>query len=144
MTRRTDITRAVIAILAVCLFMAMVSGCVPEDEHIKEVELRKSVQRLLRESISTNGSLLCQRATLQDELLKANAEIVACWELIEDMKPDPNTPPVWGKGELPPEWVEYFGDSNLSRMSFKQSQVIDALTSKVFEVSGPVDPNGVK
>ena len=31
----------------------------------------------------------------------------------------------WGKGELPKEWQDYFGDGNNSRMNYVQSQAID-------------------
>ena len=147
MNRRTDIARAAIAILAACMFMAFTSGCIPEDEHLKEIELRKSVQRLLEESISTNSSLLDMRAKLQDELLKANIEIAACWKIIGDTKPDPNSPPVWGEGDLPPAWLDTFGNGNDSRMNFVQSQAITELAKRlrVLEINQYVpDPNEVK
>ncbi len=34
-------------------------------------------------------------------------------------------PKVWGKGELSPEWVEMFGDDNLSRLNKAQSDYIN-------------------
>ena len=185
MNRKADITRAVIAILAVCLFMAMVSGC------DKEVPLQVGqvwettysadpfkVSTVLHKVIALkNGYVQYERldkiakgvtGSMKENIFRAGgAKLINNEPVPYPMSgvpiegpdaiiipvSDPNglslgalivKRPVWGKGELPPEWVEYFGDSNLSRMSFKQSQVIDALTSKVFEVSGPVDPNGVR
>lgn len=40
-------------------------------------------------------------------------------------------PPIWGKGDLPTGWQEYFGNDNGSRMNFRQSQVIDELVKRV-------------
>lgn len=39
--------------------------------------------------------------------------------------------PIWGKGDLPPQWTEYFGKDNGSRMDFRQSQIIDELAKRV-------------
>ncbi len=92
MTSRGDITRAVIAILAVCLFMAFTSGCIEEEQRPQ--------------------------------------------------------PPIWGKGDLPSQWTEYFpGNDNLNRLNFKQSALIDELVRRVrtLEINQYIpDPNGVK
>ena len=88
MTRKSDITRAVIVILAVCLFIALTSGRI-EDQQAK---------------------------------------------------------PVWGKGDLPPAWLDTFGNGNDSRMNYMQSQAITAIAKRlrVLEINQYVpDPNGV-
>ncbi len=185
MNRRTDIAIATAAILIVCLFMAMTSGCkdkaeacdapiaiggpegtmCDQDDHcrvehdgnggstvytciihrcIQEGEWSapsnavgvpysdlESVQRLLTESISTNSLLLVQRTTLQDELLKANTEIVTCWKIIEDAKPDPNAPPVWGNGDPPATWTETFGNDNGARMDFVQMRMLSEQAARI-------------
>ncbi len=55
--------------------------------------------------------------------------------------------PVWGKGDLPPHWIEYFGNDNTARLDFKQSQIIDEVVRRVItlEINQYIpDPNGVK
>ena len=91
MNRKRDIAIATAAILIVCLFMALTSGC----EESQQVE----------------------------------------------------QPPVWGKGDLPPTWIEYFGNDNGARLDFKQSQIIDEVVRRVItlEINQYIpDPNGVK
>ena len=88
MNRRSDKIRSTIAILAVCLFMALTSGCIEEQQ----------------------------------------------------------AKPVWGKGDLPPAWLETFGNGNDSRMNFMQSQAITAIAKRlrVLEINQYVpDPNEV-
>lgn len=44
---------------------------------------------------------------------------------------------VWGKGELPADYQETFGNSNADRLSYIQSKAIDRNTVAIF------DPNGI-
>ncbi len=50
--------------------------------------------------------------------------------------------PVWAKGELPDDWVEYFGDDNGARMDYAQSQVINSQTALIHG-STVKDANGL-
>ncbi len=57
------------------------------------------------------------------------------------------TQPVWGKGNLPAEYQEFFGDSNGARMNFVQNQVIEnqgkilkIIAVRLLALEG-VDPN---
>lgn len=55
--------------------------------------------------------------------------------------------PIWGNGELPVQWTEYFGTDNGARMDFRQSQIINELIVRVrtLEINQYIpDPNGVK
>ena len=86
MNRKRDIAIATAAILIVCLFMAITSGC------------KESQQQ-----------------------------------------------PVWGKGDLPPHWTEYFGSDNGARLDYKQSQMLDEIARRVItlEINQYIpDPNG--
>ena len=47
----------------------------------------------------------------------------------------------WRQGELPPGWVSFFGDGNLSHLNFVQSQVIDRNGGIIYGVNLQ-DPNG--
>lgn len=67
----------------------------------------------------------------QDELLKANAEIVACWKIIEATKPDPNASPIWGQGNPPASWTETFGNDNIARVNFIQMQMLSNQAARI-------------
>ena len=46
----------------------------------------------------------------------------------------------WGEGDTPANWQESFGNSNLARLNFLQSQVIKRQEAALY---GYKDPNGV-
>ena len=62
---------------------------------------------------------------------------------------EPNIPPLWGKGTLPPEFVKYFGKDNGARLDFVQNQAIDKHGLIIVEIAKrllaleAVDPNEV-
>jgi hypothetical protein len=73
--------------------------------------------------------------------LAAAVSLSGCIE--EEQTPQAQTP-IWGQGDLPPQWVEYFDDDNKSRLDFKQSLIIDELTRRVrtLEINQYIpDPN---
>lgn len=41
------------------------------------------------------------------------------------------TPPVWGRGSLPTDWQNVFGNDNGSRLDYWQNQAIGELAKKV-------------
>ena len=149
--RIAAITATAIAILAVCLFMALTSGC--EDKVDSPI------------AIGGPDGTPCGQGYCRVEYENGKTTEFTCeiheTELIIVPVSDPNlpdlitittaavsdAPPVWGKGELPPHWVEYFGDDNGARLDFKQSQIIDELAKRVItlEINQYIpDPNGVK
>ena len=57
------------------------------------------------------------------------------------------TPPEWGKGDLPKEYEESFGNSNGARLDYVQNQIIDRHNKILKVIAGrlvaleAVDPN---
>lgn len=60
---------------------------------------------------------------------------------------EPNKP-VWGQGEITAEWQSFFGNDNMSRLNFAQTQKFNQLGQTVAELAHRVrkleDPNEVK
>lgn len=143
---KQSVSWAAAAVILVCLFMAFTSGCDKEPEICA-----KCVGYLdhILELATSHDQLFQEKKTLMGELLKANAEIVACWEIIEAAKPDPNIPPVWGQGELPAEYIRFFGTGNGARLDFMQNRVIDKNVVIIKEMARRiialeyVDPNAM-
>lgn len=52
-------------------------------------------------------------------------------------------PKLWGQGDPPADWQEFFGNDNNSRLNYMQSQYIDRLTQQIWELRAdmPADPN---
>jgi len=48
--------------------------------------------------------------------------------------------PVWGKGDLPAEYVDMFGQGNSARLDWVQNKAIDNLVRRVAALEGN-DPN---
>ena len=198
----------VASVVAAQCTMAL-SGCEKEPEACAEcVGLRfvlvASQQSVEEAQVATDmASMEIDR--LQDELLKANAENVACWSTIEGLTdslnkanlqiegllfPEPNEPPLYGTGdtinaivttteseatllwvnetkdrrgyykicrgerptnalEIPPvygngdppaEYQEYFGNDNGARLDFMQNKVIGELAARIERLEGrPID-----
>ncbi len=51
----------------------------------------------------------------------------------------PNEPPVWGKGELSPKWVEMFGNDNPSRLNKVQNNLISKHETHLYGADQVVD-----
>lgn len=56
------------------------------------------------------------------------------------------TMPVWGNGEIPdPNWLDYFGSDNMSRLNFQQTQALNrfgqALADIQVRLMNLEDPN---
>jgi hypothetical protein len=49
--------------------------------------------------------------------------------------------PVWGQGELTPEYTVYFGNDNGARLDWMQNQVISNIGQRVLALEG--DPNSI-
>ena len=49
--------------------------------------------------------------------------------------------PVWGQGELPAEWQEYFGNDNVARLNFMQTRALDRMQAIIYGIDVS-DPNG--
>lgn len=49
--------------------------------------------------------------------------------------------PRWGDGDVSVEWDVYFGNDNLSRLNFLQTQVINDLGVRVDALEARFDPN---
>lgn len=45
-------------------------------------------------------------------------------EIAATFTTEPNEP-VWGKGDAPTEWQDYFGDDNMARLNYIQTQQIN-------------------
>lgn len=62
---------------------------------------------------------------------------------------EPNAPPIWGKGELPAEYTNFFGTDNPARLNWMQNQVLDRHGKIIAEIAKRVlileyvDPNEV-
>ena len=60
------------------------------------------------------------------------------------------TPKVWGKGELPAEHQDFFGNDNPSRLSYVQNQVLNRHSAVIRELAirvlalEAVDPNAMR
>lgn len=61
---------------------------------------------------------------------------------------EPNVPKVWGTGDLPDDWQGFFGNDNISRITFAQTQAINALSqalpgiiARVSKLEERADPN---
>ncbi len=48
---------------------------------------------------------------------------------------------IWGEGELPPHWRGFFGDGNLARLNFVQSQALDQHQAIIYGFEDR-DPDG--
>lgn len=62
---------------------------------------------------------------------------------------EPNAPPVWGQGELPATYTDFFGNDNPARLNWMQNQVLDQHGKIIAEIAKrvlileAVDPNEV-
>ena len=52
-------------------------------------------------------------------------------------------PKLWGKGDPPQDWQDVFGNDNLARLNFKQTETINKQQAVIHGLDGK-DPNGVK
>ncbi len=63
---------------------------------------------------------------------------------------EPATPAVWGKGELPADHQEYFGNDNASRLNYVQNRVLNKHDAIIKEIARrvlileAVDPNAIE
>lgn len=51
---------------------------------------------------------------------------------------------VWGKGELPADWIETFGDDNQSRLLYVESQIIDKINKRLIVLEEEAIPEVVE
>ena len=93
-----------------------------------------ALEALLKDSMERTDKEIDVNNTIQDELLKANTEIVACWKIIETTKTDPNTPPKWGQGDPPLDYQSTFGNDNNARLDFMQTQAIASQAEALAEL----------
>ncbi len=115
---KQNVAWAAMAIVIVCLIMAF-TGCDKKPEPVPVDE----------------GPLLSDAV----DALHGQIEVVPTAE--------EETQPVWGKGDLPAEYQEFFGDSNGARLDFMQNQVIEnqgkilkIIAVRLLALEG-VDPN---
>ncbi len=72
------------------------------------------------------------------------------WTALDDTPPDPNAPPIWGKGELPADHQDFFGNDNTARLDYVQNKVLDkhAAILKIIAIRvlalEAVDPNAMR
>ena len=71
------------------------------------------------------------------------------WISLDDLRSEPNEPPVWGNGELPVEHIKFFGTSNSARLDYVQNQAISKHGLIIVEIAKRIlaledtDPNEV-
>lgn len=58
---------------------------------------------------------------------------------------------VWGQGDPPADWQDFFGNDNISRLDFVHSQLLQRhadelvqLTDRIKELEEPMDPNEIE
>ena len=77
--------------------------------------------------------------SLEDQLLKANTEIVTCWKIIEESNLDPNEPVKYGQGDPPAAYIDQFGNDNGARLNFVQNQdmakIVDAVNKQTIALA---------
>lgn len=56
------------------------------------------------------------------------AELKAENEQLQSQIAEQQQPKVWGEGDLPDDWQGFFGNDNISRITFAQTQAINALS----------------
>jgi hypothetical protein len=94
---------------------------------MKDVKLRKKILKL------------CFMAALNVAIIAGSIAVIVFLS-------SPDEPPVWGKGDLTPEYQKFFGDNNGARLDFVQDQVMDKHGKILLELSKRVialegDPN---
>ncbi len=143
---------AAIAIIIVCLIMAFTVGCdkepvaediTPGDSYATYGDVLPSPEGHLRWVVDDKEK---DKGHLE---YSSGDEWVSIDELRTERERKINPPPVWGKGELPAEYTDFFGDKNGARLDYVQNQAIDKhgliikeLARRVIALEA-VDPNTV-
>lgn len=93
-------------------------------------------------------SVECQNCVALKEVIEISANNVdAALKAVEEssvwldsLVEEPNEPPVYGNGNPPAEYQEYFGNDNGARLDFVQNEAISQLSARIGRLEGG-DPN---
>ncbi len=201
--RKYDVLFAAIAIVIVCLCMALVSGCkdkpemkvgqVWQDEptgdpfkdgppvkrkivalkngyvqyrriydtyegelwSIPEAVFRFGAKPIVAETVGGPQIMIVHEGSLRwiwDDTLADKGHLNYYsgneWIALEEL-PEPNAPPMFGKGDLPAEFTDFFGIDNNARLNFVQTQAINKHGEIIREIAKRLlilegaDPNDV-
>ena len=169
----------IVILMLICVML--VSGCESDteliklaqeayyNEHLLTIALmatNKDLEETLKDSVANTDKVMDSLTELMITMETATDTIVELMvtegqsavtimdltNKIEILEKEPDAVPVWGKGDLPADFVENFGNSNLARLSFAQSEMINRhemaineLSKQLNEIKTPqevADPNG--
>lgn len=104
MNRRSDKVQAAIAIIIVCLFMALTSGCIEEEQS----------------QPATPSSAKDPNMVELDFITPVENTTLAVYKR-----------PQWGNGNPPDSWTETFGNDNGARMDFVQMRMLSEQAARI-------------
>ena len=152
-------------VMLILMLVVSMSGCLAltgceETDPISDPWLTRSkLDEILRNQASADAMYASLNATYKDtvkllDLSRANTEdirkhyletirenVVLSVEnqgLLDRLTPDPNEPPQYGKGELPPDYKAMFGTDNGARLDFVQNQMISGIVARIEKLEKPV------